>query len=216
LVNGFFTDLATVRSETIHKAKEEVIRHAKETNCSPSQAMRMVRDTIFSEEVWETQPVGRYGRFCTKEILFDFLFSVEAALNRSPDNSCIQEASAQDGSERMRSVRRQQGDSFSPPSGRKPNEQRCNQPSVSLLELSQFLACCADEIAEVAASTNAGTLPVRRRGGQPAFRLADGRTVEGASRAKLLRGIGNAIVPQVAATFIQAFMEVMDMEVEQS
>ena len=39
------------------------------------------------------------------------------------------------------------------------------------------------------------------------FRLADGRTVEGASRAKLLMGIGNAIVPQVAAEFIKVFME---------
>jgi DNA (cytosine-5)-methyltransferase 1 len=38
------------------------------------------------------------------------------------------------------------------------------------------------------------------------FRLADGRT-GGTSRAKALRGIGNAIVPQVAALFIRAFLE---------
>ena len=37
-----------------------------------------------------------------------------------------------------------------------------------------------------------------------AFRLADGRTREDTSRAELLKGIGNAIVPQVAAEFIQA------------
>lgn len=36
------------------------------------------------------------------------------------------------------------------------------------------------------------------------FRLADGRTVETASRKELLRGLGNAIVPQVAATFLKA------------
>lgn len=42
------------------------------------------------------------------------------------------------------------------------------------------------------------------------FLLADGRTVEGASRAATLKGIGNAIVPPLAAVFIQAFMEFMD------
>ena len=39
------------------------------------------------------------------------------------------------------------------------------------------------------------------------FRLADGRTREGVSRAKVLKGFGNAIVPQVAAEFITAYME---------
>lgn len=39
------------------------------------------------------------------------------------------------------------------------------------------------------------------------FRLADGRTREGVSRQKVLHGIGNAIVPQVAAEFIRAFLE---------
>ena len=38
------------------------------------------------------------------------------------------------------------------------------------------------------------------------FRLADGRTREGVSRHAVLRGIGNAIVPQVAAAFLQAFL----------
>jgi DNA (cytosine-5)-methyltransferase 1 len=39
------------------------------------------------------------------------------------------------------------------------------------------------------------------------FLLADGRTREGVSRAKVLRGIGNAIVPEVAALFVRAFLE---------
>lgn len=39
------------------------------------------------------------------------------------------------------------------------------------------------------------------------FRLADGRTLKGASRKEVLKGIGNAIVPQVAAEFIKAFMQ---------
>lgn len=39
------------------------------------------------------------------------------------------------------------------------------------------------------------------------FRLADGRTREGVSRAACLKGIGNAIVPQVAAEFIRAYLE---------
>jgi DNA (cytosine-5)-methyltransferase 1 len=38
------------------------------------------------------------------------------------------------------------------------------------------------------------------------FRLADGRTGS-TSRAKALRGIGNAIVPAVAALFVRAFLE---------
>lgn len=39
------------------------------------------------------------------------------------------------------------------------------------------------------------------------WQLADGRTSKEASRVACLRGIGNAIVPQVAATFIRAFFE---------
>lgn len=39
------------------------------------------------------------------------------------------------------------------------------------------------------------------------FRLADGRTKEGVSRIAILKGIGNAIVPQVAAEFISAYMQ---------
>lgn len=39
------------------------------------------------------------------------------------------------------------------------------------------------------------------------FRLADGRTREGVSRTAVLRGIGNAIVPQVAAAFLAAVLE---------
>jgi DNA (cytosine-5)-methyltransferase 1 len=40
------------------------------------------------------------------------------------------------------------------------------------------------------------------------FRLADGRTRQKVSRTKTLRGIGNAIVPQVAAAFIQTYMDI--------
>jgi len=39
------------------------------------------------------------------------------------------------------------------------------------------------------------------------FRLADGRTREDASRSQVLKGIGNSIVPLLAAVFIRAFME---------
>lgn len=44
------------------------------------------------------------------------------------------------------------------------------------------------------------------------FKLADGRTNEGVSRAKVLRGIGNAIVPQVAAEFIGAYVDFLDSQ----
>ena len=39
------------------------------------------------------------------------------------------------------------------------------------------------------------------------FRLADGRTRKGASRVNLLKGFGNAIVPQLGAEFIRALMK---------
>jgi DNA (cytosine-5)-methyltransferase 1 len=41
------------------------------------------------------------------------------------------------------------------------------------------------------------------------FRLADGRAGKRQVRGKILEGIGNAIVPQVAAVFIGAYMEVI-------
>jgi hypothetical protein len=39
------------------------------------------------------------------------------------------------------------------------------------------------------------------------FRLADGRTGEGQSRAALLKGFGNAINPYTAAAFVLSFLE---------
>ena len=39
------------------------------------------------------------------------------------------------------------------------------------------------------------------------FVLADGRTREGVSRVQLLRGLGNAIVPQAAAAFVSAYLD---------
>jgi DNA (cytosine-5)-methyltransferase 1 len=38
------------------------------------------------------------------------------------------------------------------------------------------------------------------------FRLADGRSRQNVSRSNLLRGIGNAIIPQVAAMFVRAYL----------
>jgi len=42
------------------------------------------------------------------------------------------------------------------------------------------------------------------------FRLADGRTREGTSRAALLRGLGNAIVPPLAAEFVKAYLKAVE------
>jgi hypothetical protein len=41
--------------------------------------------------------------------------------------------------------------------------------------------------------------------------VGSGSAFEGKSRQKMLRGHGNAIVPQVAAEFISAYMNVSDM-----
>lgn len=38
------------------------------------------------------------------------------------------------------------------------------------------------------------------------FKLADGRSREDASRSKILKGLGNAIVPPLAAEFVGAYM----------
>ena len=41
------------------------------------------------------------------------------------------------------------------------------------------------------------------------FLLADGSTRQGTSRTDALKGIGNAIVPPLAAEFIKAYMETL-------
>ena len=46
------------------------------------------------------------------------------------------------------------------------------------------------------------------------FKLADGCTSKSTSRRKLLHGFGNAIVPQVVAEFIGAFMDTLNPKVE--
>jgi DNA (cytosine-5)-methyltransferase 1 len=64
---------------------------------------------------------------------------------------------------------------------------------------SEFVLCADGQTRRI----ESGLLPLVD--GVP-FRLADGRTNEAASRPETIRGLGNAIVPPVAAEFIKAYM----------
>ena len=71
---------------------------------------------------------------------------------------------------------------------------------IGFWDNSEFVLCADGQARRV----ESGLLPLVD--GVP-FRLADGRTNEAASRAETIRGIGNAIIPPLAAEFIRAFME---------
>lgn len=205
LVDGLFRNLATARSEKVYQAKEAIEDYAATIQADPRQVLSAVWADVLAQAIRSTQETRGVHGFQPEAVLLDFMQRLASALNDPSYGGGGPQAGTQDASSRVRGVRggiRDIGASYR----RKSDQQRQGESSNTLPILSRVLACCATEVARVAAAENAGTLPVKRLGGTPPFRLADGRTREGVSRQAVLKGIGNAIVPQVAAAFLQAFL----------
>lgn len=142
--------------------------------------MRMVRRHLHQGSGGETQRSGVCGELYAPAVLFDFMLSQASACGRTA-NSRILKKEGKDAVAGAMRIMRVDGGFVQPPHRRQPNEQRRDEPADSLHELSLVLARDTQAFGEAVLAAHAAL-----------------------NRVALLRGYGNAIVPQVAAAFIIA------------
>ena len=187
LANGFYYRMASVRTEFISHAINQIRSYAETSRTDPAKTMFMVQNSIREEALqWA---IGGQGELHSPEVLLPFLRDILSALNRSADYCGGQKASTQESDVVLRDMRiavESQCASYR----RESIEQYGGEPSNALRVLSWFLARCGQACGYSTRREDAVTFPL------------SGKV---AGRVGLLRGYGNAIVPQVAAEFIKAF-----------
>ncbi len=175
-----------VRLRDIERAAiEEIDRHATNANTDTSEMLRRVRDRVYSPEVWQAKSPGGSGGVQPPEVLLNFLFSIEPAFQPCAEHSGIPKAGGEIHRRALRSLWID-GEPLRPPYQRRCNEQRAREHPDIVQPLSLILAQHAQAYRQAAIEAHAGS-----------------------SRVVRLRGYGNAIVPQVAAEFIEACEEVV-------
>lgn len=158
----------------------EIMGYGTRSNTDPNQILRMVREGICQEPCRQGTSTGMCGKFHATPVLLNFLLDVEAACNGTSDRRSSKKACAEIVERAVRSVRSNSG--IVRASYRWRSEEQFGDKSpTSLHELSLVLACLSEAHAQKAVDAHASSV-----------------------RTSLLKGAGNAIVPQVAAEFIMA------------
>jgi DNA (cytosine-5)-methyltransferase 1 len=200
LDDGFWYRVADVRAEWAAQAMIEIGSYAAETGRDCAEILRMVQDFIFKDEIRanEKASMGQIGRgddIQKASVLLDPLWDALAARAQSANDCCsIAQANKDCESREMRDLRKFVADKCAS-LRRESVEQFGHEPSDSLPALSQFLARCSEACRDLPIGTDAAPIPLLING------------LKG--RVGMLRGVGNAIVPQAAQAFIEAMMEII-------
>ena len=182
VVAGLSDNLERLRSIE-QQALSEVGAYASKAKINTNEAMSMVWREVQPQEGGKEKGVGVRVQLHEEEVLQPFMLCLSAARRASEDSSGFKEASPEVRWALLRGVRADQGVGC-PPFGSQPNEQRQGEFADSVQILSRLLA------------SHAG-----------AYRDAARRAHAASCRAGLLRGYGNAIVPQVGAAFVGAYLD---------
>ena len=142
----------------------------------------MVRSAIHKSKGWEEQSVGVRGKLHAAKVLLDFMLSQTATCDRATNGGSLKKEGKATVAGAMQ-LMRVDGGFMQSSHRRKPDEQHGIEPPNSVLQLSLLLACDAQAFGEAVFDAHAAL-----------------------NRIGMLRGYGNAIVPQVAATFIRSVM----------
>lgn len=187
LVDGFSARVDGLRPGCYAEAEKEVMRYGQETATRPTEIMRAVWDRVLSEPT-SYGSVGEQTGICSAEILLTFL----CQLNRGSGQSDLPFSGSEELKAAMRSMReRTRYARSSYQWGR--DGQRPSQHSDALQTLSWVLAQHAEAAWSAYRQTNAAPMALLAHN-VPA-------------RVGKLKALGNAIVPQVAAEVIAAYME---------
>lgn len=190
LVDGVSVTLADRLQHYRQEAIEEVVAYAQSSDTSPAEALRLVRGLYEQEEI--QRRAGVHREFPPSEVLLDFLRGLAPAFHPGAVEAGIPKADSKGAGEDVR-VLRDGGEPERSPRQRRPDGQPPGQPSDALFELSCLLARCAEESRAAREVAHAAPIPLLSQGV--------------AHRVGKWRGFGNAIVPQVAAEVIGAFMD---------
>jgi len=182
LVNGVSDCLANVLS-ICKVALKRIDDHAERSQADPSEILRMVREHLYKEASGERQPTGVCCKLHAPQVLFDFMLSQATTCNRATDSSSVKKAGKDTVAGAMH-IMRMDGGFVCPPSQWQSDGQQRVQSANPLHELSLLLACDTQAFGEAVLNAHAAI-----------------------NRVGMLRAYGNAIVPQVAAEVIKAFME---------
>ena len=181
--------LGNMWNEGIKKIKQMILDHAKATQNRPDQILRKMRQVVEAETL-RREP-GGYDQIQTAEILLFALCQLKREVGRESEG--VHERSDVEQNEAMRQMWSDTaGQSTTPCS---PPEwgldgQRPEEPVDLVHELSHEIAQCTEAAGIISATITR-------------FPLANSLP----GRVGLLRGAGNAIVPQVAAEFVRCFLE---------
>ena len=192
LVDGNTVSMASVNAACIQTVKEKVIYYGSKTEVDPYKILQMVQETYGTKTFHEWKASGLYSVY-ENEILFSFLQRISTTLKTSENKIGIKEAHAYDENGNMRSMYLEEvfgGTSYK----WKPYEQFGREFTDPLFQLSFFLAQCAFSCEFASRNTHAASIPL----------LAKGQI----NRKSIIHCAGDAIVPQVAAEVIKAFMEI--------
>lgn len=162
--------------------ENEVLSYAT-SEIDTDQTVRMVRQILYERAHRQGCATRMCVQFHAQEILLDLLLSVAPTRHKSANDSSFAET-GDEARRRMLRVLRSDAGTCCPSCRRQSNEQRDEQPSDALHLLPFVLARSAQAYWQAATEANA----VDNRVGR-------------------LRAYGNAITPQAAATFIQAFLD---------
>ena len=162
---------------------QEVNEHAN-TKGNARQVLRMVRSHVQQEETGQEDATGMRLYLHEKALLLNYLLHLEAACDGASIRGGIKKTGYEAELRFLRSLREHRRDGRS--SHRwKSDEQRQDEYSNSLQSLSFILARHAAAFGKEARQAHAAS-----------------------NRTGLLRGFGNAIVPQVAAEIIAGYLDV--------
>lgn len=205
MVDGLPGSLGRIKPSLVRLLENEVLNHAKSSGCDAGEALRNLRDFYAAETVQWTP--GRLVGIHSPEVLLAFLCQLtEQGWMFSDSLLC---GVSKNGGRILRGVWIE--DQTSRPSHKWGlGRQSQGEPADALQKLSSLLALSAFRAWSEAYNQDAkGVSPLTNtlpRGGSD---KETSRLLRGArnNRVGRLKGYGNAIVPQVAAEFIRAFLE---------
>lgn len=184
LLDGLSHSLERLRAIEV-AGWSEITRYGNDNQVNTGQVLRMVREHIQSETSGEAAGVGVLQQLHASEVLLCYLRGVETTRDGPANGGSIPQTRTEAQYRLLRGLHQDCGDDRASRQWRSEG-QPAREPSDALQRLSFILARHAEAYRQEARNAHASS-----------------------SRVVQLRGYGNAIKPQVAQVFIEAYLQVI-------
>jgi DNA (cytosine-5)-methyltransferase 1 len=186
LADGIWCSMVSGWSESVENVKERTLNHAEETRSGTSEVLRALREATEQEAIRER--VGGYDAIQGATILLFALLQLEGQMGQVIERDAP--GVSKDGGVCVPALRSEAEGVARPPQERRLDGQQTGELHDIVSALSQELAQRHEEAAQVAVACMGSPLVGKIPG-----------------RMGLLRGYGNAIVPEVAEVFVRAWVD---------